>query len=198
MPTYSRKTRVFNQTPTSKHKNSKTKKSNNKKNNHKNSDHRKNQNQNLNQNIRKNNTSFGSGPPENNISNPSNGYIYVDSNTISTYIFITKLGWVDLTSWQPDVGEGAPSDENPPDPFSGDQYLDILTGDFYVYSDGFGWVLNNGIEGPTGPPGPSFKFQIITTQGVDGPINSGPIEVNSGQTIQLWLNDRNHLMADVI
>lgn len=141
----------------------------------------------------------GSGPP-NELSDKisiNNGNFYVDQDTGNAYLFITKLGWIDLSSWQPDVGEGMPAEDNPPNPISGDQYLDVLTGDFYIFIDGLGWVLQTGIEGPQGPPGETFSFDLVTSMGPTGPIISGPIKVTNGKTIQLWIED-GYLHGDVI
>ena len=115
--------------------------------------------------------------------------MYVDSDTGDVYLFSVKLGWISMSGWQPDVGEGIPDNENPPDPLSGDQYLDILTGDLYVYSEGLGWVLQNAIEGPRGPPGESFDFNLIIMDGPHGPDLMNPLHVKSGDTIKLWIED---------
>lgn len=151
----------------------------------------------MNRKLKKKPAGFGHGVPENNIDKPSNGYIYVDEDTGETYIFIKKLGWIDLSSWQPDVGEGAPTKENPPEPLTGDQYIDAFTGDFYVFTEGFGWILINGVEGPPGPQGANFTFDLCTTMGSTGPVISGPIKVEPGRTVQLWIEDGN-LHADLI
>lgn len=140
---------------------------------------------------------FGHGPPEKNVKNPRNGFIYVDQDTADTYLYISHLGWIDLSSWQPDVGDGPPSKENPPNPITGDQYVDILTGDFYIFTEGFGWVLGSGVEGPPGPQGASFTVDLCTTIGPTGPVISGPLTVEPGRTIQLWI-DNGNLFADVI
>ena len=58
--------------------------------------------------------------------------------------------------------------------------------------------MNNGIEGPRGPPGPSFSFDLCTSVGSTGPIVTGPLRVEPGNTVQLWINSENQLMADVI
>lgn len=141
----------------------------------------------------------GSGPP-NELSEKltvNNGNFYVDQDTGNAYLFITNLGWVDLSSWQPDIGEGLPAEDNPPNPLSGDQYLDMLTGDFYIFVEGLGWILQSGIEGPQGPPGETFSFDIVTSMGATGPIISGPIKVTNGKTVQLWM-DNGYLQCDVI
>lgn len=143
-------------------------------------------------------TDSGFGLPNENITNPTNGHFYVDQDSGDAYLFVAKLGWVNLNSWQPDVGEGPPDEDNPLNPLSGDQYLDVLTGDFYVFSEGLGWVLNNGIEGPPGPPGESFSFELMTTSGPTGPTISGPITVTPGKTVRLWLSSEGQLQADVI
>lgn len=143
---------------------------------------------------KKDRAGFGHGPPS---GKSVNGFFYVNQDTGDTYIYVKNLGWVDLSSWQPDVGEGPPSKENPPDPFTGDQYIDVLTGDFYIFTEGFGWILGNGIEGPPGPQGPAFTFDLCTTVGPTGPTISGPLQVKPGQTVQLWIQD-GQLHADVI
>lgn len=138
------------------------------------------------------------GAPTENVSHPINGMLYVDAETGNTYLFAKELGWIDQSSWQPDVGEGPPTGEMaPPDPMTGDQYIDVISGDFYFYSEGFGWVLGNGTEGPQGPPGPSFSFDLITTMGATGPTISGPLKVTPGSRVQLWINDKGLLQGDV-
>jgi len=141
----------------------------------------------------------GSGPPNElpEKFNINNGNFYVDQNTGNAYLYISKLGWIDLSSWQPDIGEGMPETDNPPNPLSGDQYLDILTGDFYIFIESLGWILQTGVEGPPGPPGESFSFDIVTSMGPTGPIISGPIKVTPGRTVQLWM-DNGYLHSDVI
>jgi len=141
----------------------------------------------------------GSGPPNElpEKLNINNGNFYVDQNNGNAYLYISKLGWIDLSSWQPDIGEGMPAEDNPPSPLSGDQYLDILTGDFYIFIEGLGWVLQSGVEGPQGPPGESFSFDLVTSMGPTGPVISGPIKVTPGRTIQLWM-EGNLLHCDVI
>jgi len=152
-----------------------------------------------NSNRGKNNKSLvvGHGLPYESINRPRNGQFYVDLDSGDTYLFAKQMGWLDLNGWQPDVGEGPPDEENTPDPLSGDQYLNIFNGDLYVYAEGMGWVLQNAIEGPPGPAGESFSFDIETTTGPTGPTISGPLKVKPGQTVKLWI-DKSQLHADVI
>lgn len=139
----------------------------------------------------------GHGMPYQVVRKPRNGQFFVDQDTGDTYLFASKIGWLDLNGWQPDVGEGVPDAENPPDPLSGDQYLNILNGDLYVFTDGFGWVLQNGIEGPRGPPGESFTYDLITLDGPEGPPITGPITVTPNRTVCLWIK-KNKLYADLV
>jgi len=139
----------------------------------------------------------GVGLPESNVKNPIDGFIYVDQDTADTYVYFKKLGWISLSGFYPDVGEGAPDKENPPSPLTGDQYVDILSGDFYVYADGFGWKMNTGSSGPQGPPGPAFSIDFATTMGPTGPIISGPFKLESGKQVQMWVTDGS-LYADVV
>lgn len=137
------------------------------------------------------------GLPYEHINNPRSGQFYVNLDTGDTYLFAKQLGWLDINGWQPDVGEGAPDEENPANPLSGDQYLNIFTGDLYVFNEGFGWILQNAIEGPPGPAGESFSFELETITGPTGPTLSGSMTVNPGQKVKLWIKD-SQLYADVI
>lgn len=138
----------------------------------------------------------GSGAPYESVKNPSNGLLYVDSDTGDTYLFVAKLGWVNQSSWQPDVGEGPPvGDWAPEDPMSGDQYVDVISGDFYYYSEGFGWVMMNGVEGPQGVAGESFSFELVTSVGATGPVVTGPFQVKAGSRVKLWVDSTNGMLC---
>lgn len=137
-------------------------------------------------------------PTENFKTNPKNGFMFIDEDTGDPYLFLKKFGWINLSSWQPAVGEGPPSTDNPPEPLTGDQYLDAFTGDFYIYTEGIGWVLGSGIEGPPGPPGPTYSFELTTSVGQTGPTISGPLKVDNGQRVNLWLDEAQQLHADLV
>lgn len=143
------------------------------------------------------NAKSGIGMPENNVKKPHNGFIYVNEETADTFVFFKSLGWISLSGFYPDVGEGAPDKNNPPAPMTGDQYVDILTGDFYVFTEGLGWKANTGVPGPAGPPGQEFTFNFVTTVGPDGPVLSGPFTIKSGSQVQMWTQD-GKLYADVV
>jgi hypothetical protein len=145
-----------------------------------------------------NNLIVKSGMPYDTILSPINGQLYVDKDTGNTYLYADSLGWIDMSGWQPDVGEGVPDISNPPNPISGDQYLNILNGDLYVFNEGLGWVMLNGIEGPRGPPGDTFSFDLETYQdGVTGPLLSGPFKIEAGKCVRLWI-ENGQIHADVI
>lgn len=141
----------------------------------------------------------GQGSPVHHNLNPVNGTIYVDSETGNTYIYVKEIGWIDQSSWQPDIGEGPPQGEMAPEnPMTGDQYIDVIQGDFYYYTEGFGWVLGNGSEGPQGPPGREFHFYLTTTMGPTGPTLTQPLKVTPGCQVQLWIDPETQgLKADV-
>ena len=133
----------------------------------------------------------GEGHPWASIFKPVNGQVYINKDTADAFIFAKKLGWINLSGWQPDVGEGPPDVDNPPDPISGDQYLNIFNGDLYVFTEGMGWILQNAIEGPKGEKGDSFSFELETCLGgPDGPVLSGPIKVEPGRKVRLWMEKR--------
>lgn len=139
-----------------------------------------------------------SGMPYDTILAPSNGQFYVNKDSGNTYLYADTLGWIDMSGWQPDVGEGVPETDNPPNPINGDQYLNVLNGDLYVFNEGFGWVMINGVEGPRGPPGESFSFELETYQdGVHGPLLSGPFKIEPGKCVRLWI-ENGQIYSDVI
>lgn len=105
----------------------------------------------------------GKGSPETIVTSPTNGQLYVNEQTYGTYLHVANHGWVKLNSWEPYVGESAPTKEIPPNPISGDQYCNILTGDFYHFVEGFDWILLTGKPGPAGPPGPSSTSSKVFT-----------------------------------
>lgn len=145
-----------------------------------------------------NNVIVESGVPTDTVANPINGQLYVNKDSGDTYLFAASLGWIDMSGWQPDVGEGVPDATNPPNPLSGDQYLNILNGDLFVFNEGLGWVMLNGVEGPPGPPGESFSFDLETYQdGVEGPMLSGPLKVEAGKCVKLWIKN-GQIYSDVV